>query len=105
MPRLVVVSREGKESQVDAAVGLSVMEALRDNGVDEVLALCGGVCSCGTCHVYVDTGSVSHLPEIGQDESDLLEISSHRRENSRLGCQLRLSDELDGLRVTVAPED
>ncbi len=106
MPKLVVVTREGDETVIEAESGLSVMEAIRDQGIDELLALCGGCCSCATCHVYVDKAFVGLLPEMSDDENDLLDSSDHRDEDrSRLSCQIELSDDLDGLIVTIAPED
>ncbi|GGD42706.1 2Fe-2S iron-sulfur cluster-binding protein [Croceicoccus pelagius] len=105
MPKLIVVNREGTESTVEADDGLTVMEAIRDNGFDELLALCGGCCSCATCHVYVDPAFKDKLPEVSEDEDDLLDSSDHRNENSRLSCQLPLNAETDGLKVTIAPED
>jgi len=105
MPKLIVVNRAGEESTVDAADGLTVMEAIRDNGFDELLALCGGCCSCATCHVHVDPAFKDLLPAMSEDEDDLLESSDHRDENSRLSCQVPLTDALDGLRVTIAQED
>ena len=105
MPKLIVVNRAGEESTVDAADGLTVMEAIRDNGFDELLALCGGCCSCATCHVHVDPAFKDLLPPMSEDEDDLLESSDHRDENSRLSCQVPLTDTLDGLRVTIAQED
>ncbi len=103
MAKLVVVTRKGEEREIEATTGLSVMEVLRDGGVDEVLALCGGCCSCATCHVYVD--SEVELPPMSQDEDDLLDSSDHRNERSRLSCQLPFTAAIDGVRVTVAPED
>lgn len=105
MPTLNVVNREGVESSIEAQDGLSVMEAIRDNGFDELLALCGGCCSCATCHVHVDPAFAGKLPPIGEDEDDLLESSDHRNENSRLSCQIDFTSDLDGLKVTIAPED
>ncbi|MBB3983050.1 2Fe-2S ferredoxin [Sphingobium fontiphilum] len=105
MPKLFVVNRDGEERAVDGADGLSVMEVIRDNGFDELLALCGGCCSCATCHVYVDPAFAGALPPVSEDESDLLDSSDHRNETSRLSCQIMLSDAVDGLRVTIAPED
>jgi len=81
------------------------MEIIRDAGVDELLALCGGCCSCATCHVYVESGSLLDLPAMGQDENDLLDSSEHRRPTSRLSCQLRFDARFDGLTVAIAPED
>lgn len=105
MPKLVVVNRAGEEKTVDVADGLTVMEAIRDNGFDELLALCGGCCSCATCHVHVDPGFMEKLPKMSEDEDDLLESSDHREANSRLGCQIPFTADLDGLKVTIAPED
>jgi 2Fe-2S ferredoxin len=105
MPKLTVVTREGDESTIDVADGLTVMEAIRDNGFDELLALCGGCCSCATCHVHVDPAFKDRLPAMSEDEDDLLESSDHRDENSRLSCQVPFTPDLDGLRVTIAQED
>ena len=105
MPELIVVNRDGAEQAVEGDKGLSVMEVIRDHGFDELLALCGGCCSCATCHVYVDPAFADALPAMSEDENDLLDSSDHRNETSRLSCQVVLSDALDGLRVTIAPED
>jgi 2Fe-2S ferredoxin len=105
MPKLIVVNREGVESTIEGEAGLSVMEVIRDNGIDELLALCGGCCSCATCHIHVDAAFADKLPAMSEDESDLLDSSDHRNETSRLSCQIPFSAELDGLKVTIAPED
>ena len=105
MPKLIVVNRAGDETVVEATAGLSVMEAIRDNGFDELLALCGGCCSCATCHIFVDPAFADKLPAMSEDENDLLDSSDHRNETSRLSCQVQITDALDGLRVTIAPED
>jgi 2Fe-2S ferredoxin len=105
MARLTITGRDGSEKSVEGRNGWSVMETIRDSGFDELLALCGGCCSCATCHVHVDEEWVDRLPKLSADEDDLLDSSSHRRANSRLSCQIELGPELDGLRVTIAPED
>ena len=105
MPKLIVVNRDGEESAIDVEDGLTVMEAIRDNGFDELLALCGGCCSCATCHVHVDESFRDKLPTMSEDEDDLLESSDHRDESSRLSCQIPFTADLDGLKVTIAPED
>lgn len=105
MVQIIVVDRSGIERTIEAEAGLSVMEAIRDNGVDELLALCGGCCSCATCHVFVDERSVSDLSAASEDESDLLDSSDHRNGQSRLSCQIPLTAKINGLRVTIAPED
>ena len=105
MPKLTIVSRDGAERTVEGRAGWSVMENIRDSGFDELLALCGGCCSCATCHVHVDPDWLERLAPMRADEDELLDSSSHRRDNSRLSCQIEFEDELDGLRVTIAPED
>ncbi len=105
MPKLTVVNRDGEESTIEVEDGLTVMEAIRDNGFDELLALCGGCCSCATCHIHVDAGAMDKLPTMSEDEDDLLESSDHRNETSRLSCQIPFTADLDGLKVTIAPED
>ena len=74
-------------------------------GFDELLALCGGCCSCATCHVHVDPAHVDRLPPMSDDENDLLDSSSYRNELSRLSCQIQFGNDLDGLAVTIAPEE
>lgn len=105
MPKLIVVTRNGEEREIMGEVGLSVMEIARDAGIDEILALCGGCCSCATCHVHVDPEFAAKLPPMSEDENDLLDSSGDRNEYSRLSCQVAFTDALDGLRVTVAEED
>lgn len=105
MSELVILTREGDERRVDGRPGMAVMEIIRAAGFDELLALCGGCCSCATCHVYVDGGFLERLPPMSADEDDLLDSSDHRTPASRLSCQIPFSDELNGLRVTIAPAD
>lgn len=105
MPTLIVTTRTGEERAVEGQAGLSVMEVIRDNGFDELLALCGGCCSCATCHVHVDPDFADKLPPMSEDEDDLLGAASERDETSRLSCQLPFGEALDGLRVRIAAED
>lgn len=105
MPKLIVVDRSGDEKTVDAREGISVMEAIRDNGFDELLALCGGCCSCATCHVFVEEDWRGVVGAASGDEDDLLDSSDHRSAGSRLSCQIMMTAALDGLRVAIAPED
>jgi 2Fe-2S ferredoxin len=105
MPRLIVTTRTGEERQLEAKANGTVMETIRDNGIDEVLALCAGCCSCATCHVYVDPAFGARVPPMSPDENYLLDGSDHRTATSRLSCQIRMTDALDGLKVTIAPED
>ncbi len=105
MVKLVIETRDGDAREVSADPGISLMEAIRDNGLDELLALCGGCCSCATCHVIIDNQYVSKIADMSEDENDLLDSSDARCANSRLSCQIRLTPEMEGLRVKIAPED
>jgi 2Fe-2S ferredoxin len=105
MAKLIIVGRDGTEREIDGKAGWSVMENIRGAGFDELLALCGGCCSCATCHVHVDEQWLGVLPAMAGDEDDLLDSSSHRQANSRLSCQIEYGEALDGLRVQIAPED
>ena len=104
MVGITLISRNGAAQQVQGDEGDTVMHVIR-SAVDEVEALCGGCCSCATCHVYVDPGFEERLPPLSPEENELLESSDHRRPNSRLSCQLVLRENLVGLAVTVAPAD
>lgn len=81
------------------------MRALKRGGIGEIAALCGGCASCGTCHVYVAEDWLGRLAPIADGEETILALSDWRRSNSRLSCQVSVTDALDGLSVTVAPED
>ncbi|NML12140.1 2Fe-2S iron-sulfur cluster binding domain-containing protein [Sphingobium sp. AR-3-1] len=105
MPIINVVTRTGEARLVDAAEGISVMEAIRDAGIDELLALCGGCCSCATCHVYIREEFEHRLTARSDDENDLLDSSDHRNARSRLACQLIVNADMKGLELTIAPED
>lgn len=105
MPHIIVTTREGTEHRLAGKNSYSVMETIRDNGIDELLALCGGCLSCATCHVHVDPDWLDKLKPMDPDEDDLLESSDYRQDNSRLSCQIKLDDSLEGLRVSIAPED
>lgn len=108
MPIFKVTDRDGNSHDVDASGCANVMTTLRDKGEFGVEGICGGTVSCGTCHVYIDGDWWDKVPEKHQDEEDMLEAVAefgHRRETSRLCCQIPVTDDLDGLQVTVAPED
>lgn len=105
MVTLIVNTRAGESRNIEAPAGHTLMEAIRDAGIEEMMALCGGCCSCSTCHVYVEEGFADRVTSITEPESDLLDSSGHRNERSRLACQIELHDELAGMSVTLAPED
>jgi len=104
MARLFVIQRDGSQSAIEAGDGRSVMELMRDHGIDELLAMCGGCCSCATCHVHVDPAFADKLPPMSGEENDLLDCAGSRDAHSRLSCQIPFTDALDGLRVTIAQE-
>lgn len=104
--KLTVTTRDGVGRTVEGRAGLSLMQNIRNAGVDELQAICGGSLSCATCHVYVESlPAGAELPPKSFDEEDLLEASDHVEANSRLSCQLVFGPDLDGVCVTVAPED
>ena len=105
MVKVTIITRGGDEQVISAEPGMTLMEAIRDAGVDELLALCGGCLSCATCHVFVDAEHGQQLPPRSQDEHDLLEGSEFFGERSRLSCQVPVSELLDGARIKIAPED
>jgi len=104
MALMKVVDREGIEHDVEAKTGLKVMENLRELDYG-VAAICGGMCSCATCHVYVDPAWADKIPAPMSDELELLTELSHYNEQSRLSCQIEFTPALAGLRVTIAPDE
>ncbi|MGE0114390.1 MAG: 2Fe-2S iron-sulfur cluster-binding protein [Steroidobacteraceae bacterium] len=104
MTTLNVTDRDGVEHRVTAAPGSTLMEVLRDQELG-VMALCGGMCSCATCHVYIDESWFDKLPAPQSDETELLGDLPDHKPNSRLSCQIKLMPAYDGLKVTVAPEE
>lgn len=106
MPRLLVTELDGAQRSIDAAAGASAMEALRAAGVAGIDAVCGGQCSCATCHVHVDPDWAARLPPAGEFEAELISfLASYDPARSRLSCQIRMTNDLDGLPVVVAPAD
>jgi 2Fe-2S ferredoxin len=103
--KLIVTDRSSVERTIEGEDGLSVMEIIRNAGAEEPFALCGGNCSCATCHVYVDPAYATAIPEMAVDENDVLDGANDRREISRLSCQIVFRNELSGLRVRIAPAD
>ncbi len=104
MAELNVTTRENETRTIKGADGGSVMEVIRNSGIDELQAICGGCMSCATCHVYVDESFLDRLPPLTEDEGDLLDNSDHRLPSSRLSCQIPFGPDLDGLKVVIAPE-
>jgi 2Fe-2S ferredoxin len=104
MPRVVFVQPSGESQTVDVAPGTSLMTAAVKHGVDGIIGECGGVCMCATCHVYVRQEFLGKLPPIQDTEEAVLEVTNAERlPNSRLSCQIRMTEELDGLTVEIPP--
>ncbi len=103
MPKIHVTDREGETHALDGVVGWSVMEIIRENDLP-IEAACGGCCACATCHIYVDEAWLGKLDAPESDENLMLDEAFEVAENSRLGCQIRFTDAMDGMKVTLAPE-
>jgi ferredoxin, 2Fe-2S len=100
MPKLSVIDRKGERHELDATVGWSVMEIIRENNLP-IEAACGGCCACATCHVYVDEAWRSKTGEKSAMEESMLDFAENVEDNSRLSCQIKVSDALDGLIVRM----
>ena len=103
MGTLKVKDRDGLIHELDAQIGSTIMEIIRDAGLD-IEAACGGCCACATCHVYVTNDKIQKLKSIDDDEESMLDQAFSVLNNSRLGCQIEYSDDLDGMELTLAPE-
>jgi ferredoxin len=105
VPTLWATLRDGSLQEIHADPRGSLMLALKRGGVREIAAICGGCASCGTCHVFIADDWVDRLPPLRREEESVLAFSDWRQPNSRLSCQVPLTEALDGLCLTVAPED
>jgi len=104
LPKVIYVSTTGESHEVEVPIGTTVMTAALKNGIDGIVAECGGVCMCSTCHVFVDEKFLDRMPPAQDTEEAVLEIAAiERRPNSRLSCQIKVTPELDGL-VVELPE-
>jgi ferredoxin, 2Fe-2S len=101
MPKITFIDSSGASRTVDAEVGATVMETAIRNNIPGIEAECGGACACATCHVYVDEAYKEIVGEPEPMEEDMLDFAFDVRPTSRLSCQIRVRDELDGLTVTV----
>ncbi len=105
MPKIIYIDTDGSRKEVDVKVGYTVMEGAMDNGVDGIVAECGGACACATCHSYIDPAWLEKLPEMDDMEDSMLDVAYERKDNSRLTCQIEVTNELDGLVVHVAENE
>jgi ferredoxin, 2Fe-2S len=101
MPKITFIEPGGGRREIVAPLGLTLMEAARQHGVQGVVAQCGGACACATCHVYVDPAWLARLEPREEMEEGMLETAWEPRDNSRLSCQVHITAEMDGLQVTV----
>lgn len=102
MAKITYIEYNGTKHEVEVANGMTVMEGARDNSIPGIEADCGGACACSTCHVYIDDAWVNKLPEKDPMETDMLDFAYEPDEvKSRLTCQLKVTDELDGLIVRM----
>jgi len=103
MPKMVFIERDGNRKEVEAPEGLSVLEIAHRNDVD-IEGACEGSLACSTCHVIVEEAWFDRLPEPSEDEEDMLDLAFDLQKTSRLGCQLIITEELDGLTVRLPGE-
>jgi len=101
MPKIVFIEPGGNRREIDAPVGVTLMEVARQHGVEGVVAQCGGACACATCHVYIEPAWLAQLEPPEEMEEGMLENAWEPRANSRLSCQIQVTSDLDGLQVTV----
>lgn len=104
MPRITFVDADGAEYPVNADIGLTIMEAARDNDIPGIEAECGGAGACATCHIYIDRQWYAVSGEADRVEQELLDLVQERRDESRLSCQVKISDEMEGLIVRLPEE-
>jgi ferredoxin, 2Fe-2S len=101
MPKITYVDSSGTERTVEGKNGMTVMETAITNNVPGIDADCGGACACATCHVYVDAAFTERVGRPAAMEQSMLDFAENVKENSRLSCQIKIRDDLDGLRVTT----
>ena len=101
MAKITFIQPDGSQQTVEAATGTTVMEAAKLNLISGIEAECGGACACATCHVYVDEGFKDKVGKMAATEEDMLDFAFDVRDNSRLSCQIKVTDALDGLVVRV----
>ena len=105
MGTIKLTNTRGVVTEIGFIPGDTLMQTIANSGATDLLALCGGVCSCATCHVYIDEALASIVEPADEEENDLLELSEHRRPGSRLSCQLRVTEAFSGKQVTIAQSE
>ncbi len=105
MPKVIYITSDGNRHEVEVENGYSVMEGAINNQIEGIVAECGGACACATCHSYIDEAWVEKLTPMDDMEDSMLDAAFERKPNSRLTCQIEMSEKLDGLVVHVADND
>ena len=105
MPRVIYLQPDGSRFEVEVETGFTVMEGAVNNDIDGIIAECGGACACATCHAYIGEAWLDRLPPMEDMEDSMLDSAWERRDNSRLTCQIEVTDALDGLVVHVAENE
>ena len=101
MPKIKYIDQKGNSKTIDVENGLTVMEGAVQNNIPGIDADCGGSMACATCHVYVEEKWLNKIPKAEEAEIDMIDMAYEPKKNSRLSCQIIVSDELDGLEVTT----
>lgn len=104
MSKVTLIDENGNDVRsFNAEPGLSLMENLRNNDAEDLLAICGGLCACATCQIYLDDASYAEVGNPGEVEAEMIEGSGVKKATSRLSCQIKVTDNLEGIRFSIAP--
>lgn len=104
MPKVTLIDENGNDVRsFNAETGMSLMENLRNNDVEDILAICGGLCACATCQIYLDEASYAKVGTPGEIEAEMIGGSGVQKPTSRLSCQIKVTDNLEGIRFSIAP--
>jgi len=105
MPKVIYITPDEQRHEVEVESGYSIMEGAINNNIDGIVAECGGACACATCHSYIDEQWLDKIPPMDDMEDSMLDAAFERKDNSRLTCQIEISDALDGIVVHVADNE
>ena len=105
MPKVIYITTDETRHEVEVETGYSIMEGAINNNIDGIVAECGGACACATCHSYVDTAWTDKIPAMDDMEDSMLDAAFERKDNSRLTCQIEMTDDLDGIVIHVADNE